>query len=401
MGTAALAIGHLHPSPSERPNHPRPSWAPCEHLPKRTVPRGCDGGCGTNTANINTFPIDGLHPGGCWNADDMRLVPGTLDAGFSRCPDIPLYLDVDAAGRFIGRDKSGQLKCQDAELVGATFKVEAWHEHDGVRSTRIMISQARAVQNKPGSITYPAFLLTPEYQSAATLCDAAYAGPWQSGWLSGGQSEPPARATPAVTAGDAKMVPSDALDRYAILIKGAIFDEKGDVMPLTPPAPGSMIDAQWFNIACSGAALARTELSGDAPSASSSLSRRKATLRMLTARYCGRTGYTVTGVPLRWFASDATEPAGLFPKIEARWDEHGAICLSHSRLWHANTVIPISHAWEKVCRDPENHPVPCPEQRFIDDISNIVCSRTLKPCDETRPATGVVWTTYAVDDVSQ
>jgi hypothetical protein len=60
---------------------------------------------------------------------------------------------------------------------------------------------------------------------------------------------------------------------------------------------------------------------------------RQATLRMVTADYCG-TGhsFTVNGTPVAWRdAAGLVEPIGKENVIEALWDADGAICLTKPR----------------------------------------------------------------------
>ena len=92
-------------------------------------------------------------------------------------------------------------------------------------------------------------------------------------------------------------------------------------------------------LACRGHALAKMKLlqyDPDSPHLGTRLEDRQATLRMITADYCGTgTPHTQSGVPLHW--TDALghvqfDSGSMSPIIEAEWDEFGAVCLNDTRL---------------------------------------------------------------------
>jgi len=100
------------------------------------------------------------------------------------------------------------------------------------------------------------------------------------------------------------------------------------------PQPG------WFNIGCSGHTLAKLFLTrnatvsqghgGDHPG-------RQASLKLLVGDYCG-TGkpFTVAGQKLVWQGGQMTYFASP-GRLEARWDERGAICLEQPRMARPTT----------------------------------------------------------------
>ncbi|MBL9100140.1 MAG: hypothetical protein JNL82_04225 [Myxococcales bacterium] len=124
----------------------------------------------------------------------------------------------------------------------------------------------------------------------------------------------------------------------------------------TPLCPTTDIDNQWFTliggeiygpqgitaaprsltIACVGEAAAKMKLLDFHPAGTrgATVAQRQATLRMITADYCG-TGqsFTATGTPVAWRDADGrvTPPFGE-DVMEALWDEHGAICLDTPRV---------------------------------------------------------------------
>lgn len=94
--------------------------------------------------------------------------------------------------------------------------------------------------------------------------------------------------------------------------------------------------AGWATLACRGHALAKMKMLGYDPGDGygSSVGERQATIRMITADYCGDgTSFTVLGQPLEW-----ADKRGSFPiaganaqREEAKFDADGAICLDTPR----------------------------------------------------------------------
>jgi hypothetical protein len=98
---------------------------------------------------------------------------------------------------------------------------------------------------------------------------------------------------------------------------------------------------QWFNIGCSGHTLAKLFLTrnasvsqghtGDHPG-------RQASLKLLVGDYCG-TGkpFTVAGQKLVWQGGQMTY-FSTPRRLEARWDERGAVCLEQPRMDNPTTA---------------------------------------------------------------
>src|SRR6185436_5096972 len=92
----------------------------------------------------------------------------------------------------------------------------------------------------------------------------------------------------------------------AVLVIGELYDPRSAEVELRIPRPG-----RWLNVACAGGALSKMRLMGlDPTRPSSSPDERQATLKMITAKYCGTTSYTENGVPLFWTSlAGKTEPS--------------------------------------------------------------------------------------------
>lgn len=395
LGLAAFGVFHDRSQTPERPRSTPPPWARCVDLPPREDPASCPS-CGGNTNTINTFPIDGLHPGGCWNADGMRLVPGQLIKEFSTCPNIPLSLSFDTVEKtLLGVDEDGMERCRGEKLVGARFAVEAWVKVRNawqVRRAWIRISQARMIESNPAAGVigdHPSYLFSPSDDPSASLCDAGQALPWRGAWLMGQDRVSRPMATPAVLLGTPPArVPVDHAAAQALIVPGDVFDEKANQIPSTGPGSG------WFNIACASGGLAKLTLDGLDPG---STEQREAALKMMTGRYCKGRSYTVPGPIIKWVPSTEPEPEEMRSSLEARWGKDGALCISKSRLWRANTMIPVLPDWKRVCKDAAEQPVPCSQQRFVEDVRSN-CGLPTPPCDGERPE-GTLWTTYVLEEL--
>lgn len=113
----------------------------------------------------------------------------------------------------------------------------------------------------------------------------------------------------------------------ALVLGGETYDM--DAKTVEPDRPG------WFTIACAGSAAAKLSLLGYGPqSSATTMKQRQATLKMITADYCG-TGhsYTVNGTPILWENAPGTVPLAADPEaLEAVWTGEGALCLESTRI---------------------------------------------------------------------
>ncbi len=126
----------------------------------------------------------------------------------------------------------------------------------------------------------------------------------------------------------------------ATLIAGETYDT--ETMTVNPNQPG------WFTIACAGQAVGKMKMFNFGPNDSvdgqgpATWQERQATLKMLSADYCGDgTSHTESGLLVSWANSHGTiDPGEPEPSLmhEALWDEHGAICLDEPRLWNRGDV---------------------------------------------------------------
>ncbi|HEY5937992.1 MAG TPA: ADYC domain-containing protein [Kofleriaceae bacterium] len=98
---------------------------------------------------------------------------------------------------------------------------------------------------------------------------------------------------------------------------------------------------QWFNIGCSGHTLAKLFLTRNASASqghSGDHAGRQASLKLLVGDYCGKgKPFTVPGQRLAWMGGQMTYFSAP-GRLEARWSEHGAVCLEQPRMARPTTV---------------------------------------------------------------
>ncbi len=125
-------------------------------------------------------------------------------------------------------------------------------------------------------------------------------------------------------------------DAWAVLISGERYDWPGKSVV----ASGAQGD-DWFNIACVGNGLYKMKLMGYDPEPptdspySTTDDERQATLKMLTADYCGTgTSFTEAGTALAWHNEDdwSYNLPNASTTQEAMWNVGGAVCLDTPRL---------------------------------------------------------------------
>jgi hypothetical protein len=327
-------------------------------------------GCGSNTPIAEGAPIEGLHLGGLANARGIRLIPDSLRGG--RCTAVG-PIDVQN-GELVGQSTRGV--CQGAGLVGARFQLEIAAPDRRPQQVTIRIAEVERVYTwtqEPAPQPLATYLLV-EDSTGAPICprDEAWMEPWQQ--LPLNPDLAPVWHTPT---------------RHAIVVRGETYDGTDATVALSGSAA-----ADWFNIACAGTAIAKMRLLGYDPlDPSSTRVQRQATLKMITARYCGRNSFTEPGMPVLWRSEPYTPYNGLpefarVGEIEARWDERGAVCLSHARAWRANQPLP--RVLVNYCR-----PLPCLSESDLIEKLQQTCG--IPACTGSEPA---FWTTHTVDHIA-
>lgn len=262
--------------------------------------------CGSNSAEINDLPIGELHltPGqntgnvSAWNA---RII------GFLAPPATPggsggYTLHVDG-GRFSAT--KGPTTLTGSALLGSLITIE--NTGDGTTVDVIIHDHDTILSWTTSPFATDRYVLV-SYNPALALY------------------------TPVCT--DAEDTSADSA--WAVLVAGERYSWSDKSVLATAQAGDG-----WFNIACEGNGLYKMKLMGYDPRPTAAnphqttAEQRQATLKMVTADYCGTgTSFTETGTSLHWvnqpgWSDNGTPPASTF---ESFWGPNGALCLDAPRL---------------------------------------------------------------------
>lgn len=256
--------------------------------------------CGFNSAEVNGRSIRELNLDGAPNSQGMRIVGFVAPLGL--LGNYSLAVENDA---LVARNPSGQT-LKGPQLVGATILVQA-----------------------PGLLALPVPISVLGYQEIDS-------------WAAGAPKVPTyALLYPDLAAllGLRNVCSGDLLDTLASAAT-VLGGETYDLDDKTVNAGRS----RWLTIACAGSAAAKMRLLGYGPQSSATTpAQRQATLKMVTADYCGGgDSYTQNGTEVHWANASGTvapEP-GQLGDVEAVWTEDGALCLGAPRI--AGTVADCS-----------------------------------------------------------
>ncbi len=252
--------------------------------------------CGFNSAEVNGRSIRELNLDGAANSDGMRIV------GF--------LAPLGILGNY-------NLDVEDDELVavgnGPTLRGHA-------------LLGATILVKKPGLLSLPLPITVAGYQEVPS-------------WAAGA----PPVATYALLYPDISSLLGfrnvchgsllDTLATAATVLGGETYDL--DTKVVQPDKP------RWLTLACAGSAAAKLRFLNYGPQSDfdgeghpATVAQRQATLKMLTADYCGTgTSYTANHTPLAWENADGTvQPPYSVGPLEAVWTASGALCLDHTRL---------------------------------------------------------------------
>ena len=262
--------------------------------------------CGSNSPVIDSLYFHELNTRGLPN--NKGFVVTSLRKG-----SIDYQLDVEH-GKLIGRQ--GASLISGPALVGAEIRL-----HLGAKTFAIRITQVGWVQTFakiPGSVSV---LETYQLDTAEIFAGGAPPTGWRNLC-----SQPPSRENPDVLGMNVA---------HAVLFEGERVDAATKTI-------STALDPAWFNIGCTGHALAKMAVNGQTEVAhqlfgfNTSILERQTFLKMVTADYCG-TGrtFTISGQPLQWmdwrgYTQYVSSPASL--QIEARWNPNGATCINTPRV---------------------------------------------------------------------
>lgn len=345
--------------------------------------------CASNSPVINPFPFKWIR----WGTS--RVLQGT-----SRCPIAHAREPAIAISEIEqAESKSGDVRgyqlivvdlainhllCKGTKLAGVQFVLSEGQETvmiQQVAKTKITPDEADLDKSRPDEYRVVYALSAVKRPNDSICTHALRSGGWFRRSLrrlfgyetvAYEPSQPSDLTAQPDLDGLAEVLP-DHLADYAVIIPNAEYND--NVVPQTPPSeglpelhippeydsnghptprpgwkPSDKSPLEWFEYACASGALAHTELRGLLDARKEPQTVRTAALRMFSATYKGETAETIFGVPISFMRiSDSSShddpcPAlGPHSFIEARWDDKGATCLSHSRLWMKDTVITAAH----------------------------------------------------------
>lgn len=254
--------------------------------------------CGFNAAEINGRSLQSLHLQGQPNESGVRIV-GFVPPPLALLGGYTLTVEND---EFVAKGSLGG-KLKGAQLVGGIILIQL-----------------------PIGLPLPVTILA--YEEVPSWADGA----------------PPVAAYTLVSADvgsllGVKSVCSgsllDALTASVTVLGGETYDNS------TKTVQGGRTN--WFTLACAGSAAAKMKLMGYAPQSKlpgtntpSTVAQRQATLKMITADYCGGGhSYTENGTPVYWTNKyDTVDSADWYTpgEVEAVWTANGALCLDATRI---------------------------------------------------------------------
>lgn len=255
--------------------------------------------CGYNTTEVNGKSLQELHLGGAPNADGVELV------GFLPPSGLLLNWTLETEGdALVARGGLlGNSTRRGAGLIGSILLIRT----DSSVVVPVLIAGYEEVDSwASGAAPHPAYALV--YPDLAQ--------PLLQQSVCKGSLLDPLMASVVVLAGE----------RYDLDTKTVIPNQTG-----------------WITLACAGSAAAKMALLGygphanfDGQTAPSSPAQRQATLKMITADYCGD-GHTYTedGTPIIWENQAGTvvpEANADLSAPEAIWTQSGALCLDTPRV---------------------------------------------------------------------
>jgi len=372
--------------------------AGAERIP-RADSSGCPS-CGSNSPILNPFPILGIRWGTSRVLKGSRACPINEDdhatIAIARITAAqPPTVTEPPTGIVRGYqlsvvDGGGRELCRGSQLTGVIFVLADNRQPvvvQQIAKTPITSDPARRGAPPAGLEYRVVYYLADSERPDASLCTTPLRGlgllrrAWR--WLTRHRLPSFASSEVSPTLDDLFEVFPDQLTSYAVLIPDAEYNAHGD--PFVPRSTGlRAIGAasyrslgqpalEWFEFACAGGALAHTDLSGlvalDDPKEV-----RTAALRMFQAKYHGDRSETVTGIPISYTrdVAPATDAAvELDPDIEARWDERGAVCISHSRLWMRDSIISNMSDYHDISLAEG-------ERRFVAELHSRPCTPELR-----------------------
>ncbi len=285
----------------------------------------CCTSCGVgNSPNANGYPLTSIMV-------SQSAPPGVERASVVRSPnDTPYTLDV-VDDEFVARTApGGTIVAAGVEMVGWRIELELPSVSAYNQSSLYIAAVDDAI---------PAWSISGGFHTGYSLLFMT--------------EETPSIGADDICGGDGTMV-------NVLLIEGETYDVG---LKTVNPA------ANHVTLACAGEAVAKMKMFNFGPNDSidgngpATWQERQATIKMLTADYCGDgTSYTEPGTLVEWINKFGTTGTSPDPGLasEAWWNENGAMCLDMPR---------------------------------VGSRGDIACAASLPTCDSVAPWTGWVWNT--------
>jgi hypothetical protein len=414
---------------------------------------GCP--CTGNSPIVNTFPVRSLR----WGTG--RVLRGTDNCEITKFkgPRIAIgkVADSDQPGAVRGYqlvivDRDNVTQCVGSKLAGIVFD-QLYADHD----EPVVVRQVAKAKVTPDSPQKEACFLD-EYRfvymiSAASrpddsVCTHGLNNDWLSRQGRRGNQDIPSFKLTEISSSPADLLeiyPKQLAD-YAVIIPDAEYDINGnphtDSSVGLPKVPDKNLE--WYELACANGALAHTDLNG-LVELGENKEIRTAAMRMLQGKYVNNQTETNKGIPISFRRDrphspeyrDLCEKSTKHPKIgdiaakgvdgksreargieargievrdieardieakdiEARWTTHGAMCMSHSRLWMKDSAIDKARKYPAPTLGASEH-------LFMDHLKGLKHAKgdpDLKvPCDSMSdgdPKSGVYFTSGVVHHI--
>lgn len=274
--------------------------------------------CGFNSPEMDHNGFHELAKDGTPN-DQGFAIKGLVKAG--------LLYQLDVSNGELSGTRSGSPRLDHAGLVGAEIHVERGRDSFRIRVARVGTMPYFSPPADPIE-TYVLEYGRVQYGESPTL--------WTN--VCGGRWVPPEEIATGPW-GDVKQ-PGNPETYGQVALESILFDlDRFDLKTMTL---NSVPDPGWFNIGCAGHTLSKLHLTHNTIASQGAAhakhwAERQATLKMLTADYCGDgTPFTVAGQRLDW-QGGGVEYYSAPLALEARWTENGAACLDTPRMTQPST----------------------------------------------------------------
>jgi len=330
--------------------------------PSQAEASGCIG-CPTNSPIVNSFPVWALR----WGT--AKVLDGTPNCKIARGEDASIAIaELPSSGKVRGYQlvvvgNNNRQLCQGAQLTGVKFEISnGWEPYiiQQIGQTALR-QQLSPIDSKVTAGYRLVYFISAAVDPDESIChngrssaNRFYRRWWRKAFNRVGprfSDYPPPQISESVD--EVIEVQDSHLDSFAVVIPDAAYTADGIAVNLAPrskklasvPYP----KLEWFEIACAGGALAHTELSG-LVELGDDKAVRTAALRMFLGKYKDDHD-TVPGVTIQVYKHKRSAALGgqgtqerLPPgrdggKVEAQWDETGAVCLSHARMWLRDTLV--------------------------------------------------------------